>query len=381
MDTTSVKKQLGVHIEKVIKAGWLNGLGEVKVKVEEDTVLRGATDARLYKTTAQLKFVVKFHLQDVSEEKRGYEILRKGPQNFSAQHLVEPLLAGQVDASVLLTPYLVASTLHEVILHGKASSDWIINDLYEDFLNKLELLWKGTLSKPGPLFGDIYLRRIRSRTKEIEKEWKIEDIDEFFFEVNGKSFGKFKDLILNIEKKLRKIIKQTKYSCITHGDEHAKNILIKTEDIDISKEAWILIDYVKAQEKGDWVFSIAKILHWWQVYYAIENAKIREDLELKNGKLDIDKKNKMIRVYYDEKSLREEIPPICNTLSNNVLNFAKKIGSDSGVFQEDYDNWQERLRIALFAILYGSVPRHFNKKNRFAIPILIGEGLKALNIK
>lgn len=379
MDTTSFKKQLEGHIEKVIKAGWLNGLGKVKVKVEEDTVLRGATGAFLYKTTAQLNFVVKFHLQDVSEEKRGYEILRKGPQNFSAQHLVEPLLAGQVDASVLLTPYLVASTLHEVILHEKALPSWIINDLYEDFLNKLELLWKETLSKPGPLFGDIYLRRIRSRTKEIEKEWKIENIYEFSFEINGKSFGKFKDLILYIENKLREIEKQTKYSCITHGDEHAKNILIRNEDINISREAWILIDYVKAQEKGDWVFSIAKILHWWQVYYAIENAKTRENLELKNGKLDIDKINKIIRVYYDEKSLREEISPICNKLSNNVIEFAKKIGD--GVFKEDYDNWWERLKIALFANLYGSVPRHFNKKNRFAIPILIGEGLKALNIK
>lgn len=380
MATIGFKKQLEEHIEKVIKAGWVNGLGEVKVKIKKDAALRGATDACLYKTTAQLSFVVKYHLQDVLDEKRGYEILKKkGPRNFSAQHLVEPLLAGQTNASVLLTPYLVATSLHEVILYEKALSDWITDDLYKDFLNKLELLWKETLSGAKPILGNIYLKRIRSRTNEIEKEWKIDNINEFSFEVNGKSFGKFKDLILCIENKLREIERQIKYSCITHGDEHAKNILIGNEDFNISKEAWILIDYVKVCEKSDWVFSIAKILHWWQVYYAIENAKTREALKLKNSKLKIDKKNKIIRVFYDEKSLREEIPPICNTLSDNVIKFAEKISS--GVFNEEYDNWRERLKIALFAILYGSVPRHFNTKNRFAIPILIGESLKALNIK
>jgi len=380
LTTIGFKKQLEDHIEKVIKAAWVNGLGEVKVKIEEDAVLRGATDACLYKTTAQLCFVVKYHLQDVLDEKRGYDILKKkGPRNFSTQHLVEPLLAGQINTSVLLTPYLVATSLHEVILHQKASLGWITDDLYKDFLNKLELLWKKTLSKAKPILGNIYLKRIRSRTKEIEEEWKINNINEFSFEVNGKSFGKFKDLMLCIENKLLEIERQIKYSCITHGDEHAKNILIGNEELNISKEAWILIDYVKVCKKSDWVFSIAKILHWWQVYYAIENAKTGEASKLKNSKLKIDKENKIIRVFYDEKSLREEIPPICNTLSDNVIKFAERIGPK--VFKERYNNWRERLKIALFAILYGSVPRHFNKKNRFAIPILIGEGLKALNMK
>ncbi len=374
MNSQKVIGQLEQHIKEIILAKWLDGFGTVQVKLKNDPNLTGATNALHYKVNSKLGFVVKYHLQDVPAEKKGYAILKESSTRFS-KHLVPPLFANEINSAVLLTPYLVSSSLHEIISNKPTASDWIINELYEDFLAELRALWQNTLSPVKPNLKEIYLKRILDRAIEIGKYWRLKNINDTEFVLNGVGIGKFRKIIDDIEVRLNKLEKGVKYSCTTHGDEHAKNILVKTKDIGIYKNSWVLIDYVNAKRNSDWIFSIAKILHWWEIYFVIEENKSKK-IESKMGNCTVDTKRNLVKLWYDPRAVTNRQPVVCKKLSKRIHAFLNDVGCN--LFKEDSNILEERLAIAMFSILFGGAVRHLDKENRFAIPVLLGESLNRL---
>lgn len=376
MNTYWLKSQIEKEINKNILITWLNGYGNVETKLTKNARLVGATNAVLFQVDSKIRFAVKYHTDDVPDEKKGYEILAAGYPVFARQHLVPVLFRDDIERSTLLLPYLLSTSLHEVIAEKKAQPSWLIDYFYTDFLNEMRTLWNKTKTKTPPNLHAIYLKRINDRCAELQDFYALDDIRGMELVVNDQYYGTLGDIISSVNKKLRNISSSLKYSCTIHGDEHAKNILIKDSDLETFQKSWVIIDCVKVQKNYDWVFSIGKMLHWWLVYYAIENYKKNNNKSL-NCKLIVGKKKHRIQSFYNEKEFSKLIPNICSELKDKVLTFTRRVGEET--FKEDKNVLHERLQIALFSILFGSIPRHFKKNDRFAIPILLGESLKYLN--
>jgi hypothetical protein len=138
-----LKNQISRHIGTIIETVWLDGYGRAKVKIKEDLNLGGATNAIFFKAHTAMDFVVKYHFEDVPRDKDGYEVLVSASPNLK-KHLVKPLFIKETGLPVLLTPYLQALTLHQVIVERRASNTWLLNQFYKDFLKKMYLLWEKT---------------------------------------------------------------------------------------------------------------------------------------------------------------------------------------------------------------------------------------------
>src|SRR6266699_1521116 len=165
-------------------------------------------------------------------------------------------------------------------------------------------------------------------------------------------------------------------SCTLHGDEHAKNIMVFRNAIGHNPTGWVIVDYVNAKKEADWIFSIAKMLFWWQFYCVLELAKqdssIRETLKAAYDTEEL-KHNRLI-ITYDEKELERQVPARCRDLQQMVLTFAQTIAA---AFGEDPMEFHQRLKLALFSVIFASAPIHFGKAD-FVVPIMIGESLKHL---
>jgi hypothetical protein len=373
------KKNIKEHLEAYLPALWLEGFGKiVDIKITKDPKLKGVTDAVLYKVKASTEFVIKFGLNDVPKEKKGYRILRNSSPSF-ANHLV-PLLGEAkniedegLNKAILLTPFINSLTLHEIVskYQSLTTKKWILG-VYSDYLNELKLLWKKTKKARKPSLKNIYFKRLSLRLQEFKKWKKLDRLANLILIINGKEVKIEEKIKPSIQRKIEEFENRVKYSCVIHGDEHPKNILIRKENIGLDEKYWYLIDCGNALEQGDWIFSIAKILHWWKVYFAIENAKKNKDLHGKIEKIS----NNILKIEYDENDFRKRIPKICDELYNKTLKFCRQVNKE--VFHEPDSVWQERLKIALFIILFGAVTRHLDQKKRFALPFLIGESFRFL---
>ncbi len=370
-----IRRQLEQHISDLVLSKWLDGYGNVRVKLVSDPHLTGATDAMHYKVIAQLTLVLKYHQQDARLEKAGYQVLKRLSERFARKHLIRPLFGNEVDSAVFLVPYLTAASLHEIISGEMASRRWIVEELYADFLQELNKSWERTLSSNRPNLRAIYLGRIVGCATALATKWGLKDIERTQFILNDKKIGQFRDIRNAVENRLTGIEDGVKYSCTTHGDEHAKNILVKKQDVGIQRDSWVLIDCVKASDNSDWMFSIAKMLHWWEVYFGIEESKDKKPLPT-FGDYSVDTKKNSIRVWYEAESFRNTIPAICQELSKSIHRLCENVGST--LFKEEPDVQQERLLIAVFSILFGSLSRHLDADNKFALPVLLGESLLRL---
>jgi hypothetical protein len=369
------KPQIKTHLEDILPGIWLEGFGEVKVNLENNPSLKGATDAFFYEVEATIKFVIKFGLNDVPKEKLGHKILETASPSLKG-HLV-PLIGKDkelddlgLNKALLLTPYINSITLHDLVSQKVIHKKWLF-DLYLDFLNEQKKLWEITRKPKKPCYEELYLHRLTSRFLAFKEECGLNKNLKVTLIVNNKKINLEEEIIPEIQNRLVKICDKLRFSCTIHGDEHAKNILIRRNCVGVDKRAWALIDCGNAREDGDWIFSIAKILHWWKVYFAIENAKKNKDLE---GDFSSDKDRIIIK--YNKRSFRNDIPNICNELYDQTLVFCKRVNKE--IFREKPAAWQERLKIALFINLFGAVTRHLSRESKFAIPFLIGESFDFL---
>jgi hypothetical protein len=375
----SYKKDIKNHLEAYLPALWLEGFGNLaNLKLVKDKRLKGVTDVNFYKVKASTEFVIKFSLNDVPKEKEGHGILKKASPTLNS-HLV-PLLGEAkgvedvgLNEAILLTPYINSLTLHEIVANYETltTKSWILG-LYHNFLNELRVLWKTTKKTKNYSLKDIYYKRLTSRLSEFKREEKLDTTSDLSLVINGKEKKSESEIKTYIQDRIEKLENKVKYSCTVHGDEHANNILIRKENIGLDERYWYLIDCGNALDRGDWIFSIAKILHWWKVYFIIESAKGKKDL---NGYYRKISKNK-IEVRYDAELFKRRLPMLCKKLYNKTLNFSKEVNEE--IFKEKTSVWKERLNIALFTILFGAITRHLTREKRFAIPFLIGESFKFL---
>lgn len=370
------KPQIKTHLEDFLPSVWLEGHGNIKIDLKNNPELKGATNAIFYEVEAKVKFVMKFGLRDVPKEKSGYKILKNSSTRLK-DHLV-PLIGEDkniddlgFNKAILLTPYINSSTLHEIVSQKIAHKEWIFR-LYSDFLNELKNLWKETCKPDKPCLEEIYLKRLTSRFLEFKKEIKLKEKSKTRLIINSKEIKIEEEIIPFIQEKIAKLRNKVKHSCTIHGDEHAKNILVRKSSIGIDEKAWVLIDCGNALEQGDWIFSIAKILHWWKVYFAIENMKGKNNIDGQFKKISNDK----IEIQYDEVAFRKNIPKICEELTDKTLSFCKEVNKE--IFQEKDSAWRQRLNIALFIMLFGSAALHLDPKKKFAVPFLIGESFRYL---
>ncbi len=362
-------------IEQSLQYNWLHRTAKPIIDVRPSQEV-GATDAIIFRANVNIDLFVKFHLEDFRREDNGYKILYEGPNEF-ASHLIPPLPTPS-SAPLWLTPLVDATTLHDLACRpGKSPLfDQWIKQLYEDFFSAMKALWFQTKTSISPDFRQIYVNRIWDRIDLMERGFNISSFKDLTIEVNGVKYGVFENLMANFADRMNRASASVHSSCTIHGDEHAKNIMAYRNARGHDPTGWVIVDYVNASKESDWIFSIAKMLFWWQFYCVLELAKQDSSLrETLRAGYDTEKlKQNQLIIMYDDKSLEQQVPDRCRDLQQMVLAFAQ---TTAVAFGEDPLECLQRLELALFSVIFASASIHFGKAD-FAVPIMIGESLKHL---
>jgi len=371
-DGTSRRRanQLREAIKHAIYYKWLKEAGVPKVHVTKSKH-QGATDAIIFEADARIKFHLKDSLFGAPKEKEGYNILKEQWKEHKS-HIVPPLFEDVkgLDA-IMLVPYQNAVTLHTLIANRNAADDWI-KELYKDFLKTSKNLWiSSKLPHPCNL-EQIYKRRIIERNALLKEELNRDQINNLEVIINRKSYGTLGEWMNKFSAHLAKL--RVNHSCTIHGDEHANNIMIYNDAINLDPTGWVLIDYVNVRKNSDWIFSVAKMLQWWQFYYVLELAKSKDTVKKQLHSM-YKIRGEKLELNYTEDTLNKYSPSICKELEKEVMEFANEVGAD---FQESQADWQKRLKLALFSVIFGSMPLHF-KEVDFAIPVMIHKSLQSLD--
>jgi hypothetical protein len=368
-------------IEEAIYVNWLHGTAKPTVEVVPAQTF-GATDAIMLQAKVELELFVKFHPRDARKEELGYELLRTKSQALS-RNLIHPLPTTGTTFGTLplwLTPRVDAITLHELVCGENQTprTNKEVEAVYDDILQKLRTLWYETAATPAlGLPQEIYVGRVRDRFELLKQRLKEPHLEDFEIVVDAgageKEYGTFGSIIEDFEAQLEK--HKLVVSCTTHGDEHAKNLMVLRARTSGTPPNWVIIDYVNTREYSDWLFSIAKMLHWWDFYHVLELAKTNEELR-KSLQADwtLDKTKKRLVLSYDGAALAESVHPLCAQLGKKVHILAEEVAKH---FNEEEPAWYERLQLATFAVVFGSVAGHVDAAD-FAVPIMLAQGLKAL---
>lgn len=375
-DSTAKKiaNQLRDHfLVEGIRNVWLKGLGEPESVTIEKAQYEGTTDAVIFEADVKVKLVLKYSLTDAYNEKNGYDIL------FNAKaykgHLIPPLFGELKNiAGVMLTPYQYATTLHECISGNRIDTGFLL-EIYKDFLKKSYQLWSSTRNANSICnLNETYGKRVtnKERVNLFKKALGKDNLNTIEIKINGSSYGKYLDIVKDFRGRLQKL--NGVIPCTTHGDEHAKNIMIFDDALtEFNEKGWVVIDYVNAKNESDWIFSIAKMLQWWQFYFVLELAKSNQEIRNKIKSEFRIEKNVLV-LDYDLDALSSYRPEHCETLQKELIKYAKRVARN---FKEDWSACEERLRLALFSVIFGSMPLHFRDAN-FAVPIMIHKSLESL---
>lgn len=360
-------------IREAIEYSWLRGAGAPTDVRLEPSPKRGATDAITYEVEARIRFFLKFHFKDAVDERRGHRLLMQS--DHFAGHLIPPLFSN-INENLWLMPYASGVSLHELVAHRLAEEPWI-ERLYEDFLQATGNLWTSTKAPIPPDLKETYAdfvwkpKRVRDLSAALNvPPSKVGDLE---IRVNGESYGTIQGLMSELLDGLQGM--EVRQSCTSHGDEHARNIMVYNDAIASRDETgWVLVDYVTARERADWVLSVAKMLNWWKFYYVLEVAKRDGDVRraLKSRR---QRRGGTLHLSYDEDALRSHLPPMCRTLEKHLREFVHN--GVSGAFGESTDEWSRRLQYAQFAVALGAMPPHL-RRAPFAVPVMVGKGIQFL---
>jgi hypothetical protein len=358
--------QVQPQVRNILVASLLGGVpsyfGEAEVHLAPSST-RGATSAIIYEANARLRFFVKVHLADAVRELQGYRRLAKASP-VMASHLVSPVGGGTSDIPIMLYPYVSAETFHALVLKYGSSSRPQLEVIYEHFLQTLyESLWKPTRHRSSRILS-FYSRRLMSRSRDLASAWGRSSKLDFAIRVNGKDYGTASDVISSVTERLRQCIPS--FACTIHGDEHAKNLMVDMAEPD----SWVLIDYVNANPQGDWVFSLAKMLQWWRLYSAIEEATHDADLA-RSLKSRTRVSDRLVSARYEHEPLRRALPATAKAFEKRTLAFGDRVGRR---FRDS--TWRERLPLAYFCVLWASIVHHVSERP-FAVPPMLDECLSA----
>jgi len=297
----------------------------------------GNTDAPTLIIHLDIPVVCKLDPKVVPNEIIGYEILSKGIPNH-----VLPVILSDTDIGLLVIPYLDnAQDLHTIIQEQSLSDEDLLR-VFDDIINKMYGLWVNSAA-PGNA-AQQYIARIRRRTDmakesislDIEGErHTFEEILTMPLVINGEEYPPLKE---QVEEAIR-FLKKNKTSLLvtSHRDEHLKNILVELQYPESHVRHWYLVDLPNVEKRSDWVYTIGKMLHWLDAYYAIDILKRRRSgssqttVRYRNGKLHVDY------------SLATIIPPIMKKLRDKVVS----LGEWMGEWSKD-EGWKVRLHVAEF---------------------------------
>lgn len=335
----------------------------------------GATDAIIFRANVKIDLFVKFHPEDVTREDNGYKILYEGLNEFT-KHLI-PSLPTQGNKLLWLTPLIDARTLHDLACRpGKSLPfDQWLRQLYEDFFSAMKALWFQTRkTSTSPDLRQLYINRIWDRIPLMEEGFNVPSFKDLTIKVNDVEYGVFENLMADFAERVNHASESVHSSCTIHGDEHAKNIMIYRNAIGNDPTGWVMVDYVNVRKESDWIFSIAKMLFWWEFYCVLELAKQDSSLResLKAGYDTEALKNNRLIITYDDIALERQVLARCRDLQQMVLTFSQTVAA---AFGEDPLKCRQRLELALFSVIFASAPLHFGRAD-FAVPIMIGESLK-----
>jgi len=363
-----LRKTFDHILRKVLKSRFPG----INVQIARETsLLEGATSAVTVQVEGALQVMFKLDVDTVPKEIRGYKIME---QVFP--HHTLKLLYCDDNAGLLCIPFLAtARNLHDVVKDGLLGERDVLI-LYEDFCRQMLALWNQTYSSRRPDYEDQFVKRLRLRTKQAERlfsnsvagqELSFSELLRIPLWVNGIRYPPLAELL---ELAVRLILENPAPCSVTaHRDEHAKNILVEmatSGDVPL----WYLIDLPNVSTRADWVWSIAKMRHWWQVYYYIDQAKriSSPPTGAQEADINFEVTPHGALIEYD---INHRIPPICRTLDQKVESFAKQMGN---LLRDS--KWFKRYRASLFLVLYGGIPYH--RHCQHVIPTLLGEAVKAL---
>jgi hypothetical protein len=364
---TVLRKIIDHNLKKILK----NQLKGMDGQITGETVLiEGATGAVTVQIDSRLQFMIKFDPETVPREIDGYHIMTQ----VLPKHTLS-LYASDSSSGLLCLPYKAsAMNLHDII-KDKVMSDSDVKSLYSDFLRKMQALWLMNYKPVSPDYESRFVKRLHQRTRRAERLFSSSVADQQFGSsellrlpllVNGKNYPPMMEL-LDLSVQLISDNRVT-YSTTAHGDEHAKNILVETSGVERGYR-WYLIDLPNVNARADWVWSIAKMRHWWTAYYYIDLAKHSQfNVMHANDEIYFEADARRAEIKY---SLESQIPLLCHDLDQKVETLAQQTGK---VFGDS--KWRKRYAASLFLVFYGGIPYHRNCQQM--IPILVGEAAKAL---
>jgi hypothetical protein len=356
-------------IEDEIRLSWLHNTTTPSIEVKWSKEV-GATDAIMVEADVNIKLHGKVHFQDAASEMNGYNILLQGPEEFT-RHLVPPLrMSG--DVSLLwLTPHLNAKTLHDLTYAREATDQWIV-DLYDNFFSAMEALWLHTKTSSPPDLRQIYVvNRIVERIERLAQGLHITNFQNKVLQINGEDYGSFNELMSVFNKSMSFANAKVRFSCITHSDEHAKNIMVYNKAEGLDPTGWVIIDYTKTRKNSDWLLSVAKMLQWWRCYCVLERAK-GDSRRQRLLEINMVEKDNRLIVEYNVEELQKQIPELHRILDKLVMKRVEKIAQ---AFEEQ--EWQQRLKWVLFSVIFAAAAQQ-PEDAKFAVPVMIGESIKYL---
>ena len=369
-ETNNLQKlvhQFEKSISNTIKINLLKGIGEAKVKLEAAT--QGATDALIRRAIVSIDLFAKIDISKTHKEYRGYNILKETPLS---PHLIPPLCEERND--YWLAPFLDNAT--DLYAVTQNSIGWA-NKIHNNFLKMMRELWDGTKTEEEKeKCKKAYQERFLERYNEILRLGFHPNTSIIVNTTDITSLEKLKDEFLD-----RLNILQIPFSVTAHRDEHPKNILVPTAEIGSNESVWYLIDYVNAEKRADWVFSVAKMLQGWWPYYPIELYKGNKlDLSGPWGNYVDPRNKKKLEINFDKESFERYVNNIMSDhhieevkkMNLNILKFAARFASSNN------DNlWSDRLRLALFLVIFGSLPFHIRSQNKLShtVPLLLSQAL------
>lgn len=338
------------------------------------SIMEGSTNAVTARVGLTVHLMFKFDVKTVPQEINGYRVMG----DVLPDHTLK-LLYHDANQGLLCIPYLAtAMSLHDIIKDGLLSETEVVA-LYEEIARHMLGLWTDTYRAVRPNYEDHFDRRLRSRTKKAQRLFhstvagqavSFSQLLRLPLVVNGVEYPPLAQLCQDAWTMI--LENAAPFSVTAHRDEHAKNILVDMATAE-RVPPWYLVDLPNVQRAADWVWSIAKMRHWWLVYYYLDQAKRTGSSPTRLQEIDMrfEATHDRVLIQYD---LADQIPSICRKLDEQVESLAEQVG----VVLQDHA-WRSRYPASLFLVFYGSVPHH--ERSQHLIPVLLGEAAKAMSLK
>lgn len=360
------KQALEALIDDALKRELLRGFSDCEISVKPAQV-HGASGASTFEADAELHFFVKLNLNphQAARERDGYDLLVNTSSDAFQAHLVPPLVRA-AGFPVMMFPLLGThhQTLHDWV-SGSASARRKV-DLYTSILDTfLRELWQPSATNEPVNLARQYRERVHDRIRKIAEHFGAHDYRKLKVRVNGRSPVDIAEIIHEIDEMATALELRPSYTI--HADEHARNIVVDPQD------HWFVVDFASAMDRADWVYSVAKMLHWWRIYYPLEvashDAAARKAL---GSRCSLSKDGEVLSVRYNEAALASGFHAICKDMERVVMEFAERAGAAL-----NDDAWRKRLGVAYFSVVIGNIAALLaNPAMRFVAPPMLHDAVR-----